>query len=368
MNNGFSVLSPLWSEHFKSEVGQCQPPVSSDFQSPLELYTYVRDLFACDASFSFQHPWMRTDPLLCAISVLAGYSKEPFVPKLERPLPLALSCQLALMWNILGYNEEASVLAASLEPLILEGFTTLWASERQFNEGETTVSAALLLIALGKGDQALDLYNVSLPKDRFLGWLFDRNTQIEPVIHASTDYQLVHGVHTTYVFSLVENQVQVGALKSGLIQIPAFGPHLAPLSNGNLFGIGQLPKNDGWFCASAAKETWFKVDTTVPDTISLQAIGVDPDKPTYFVFYVKADDCTIHERLFKPKSLNRFSGESTQSIFRQGTDRLAIQTDRNLTTELIPLSGGVSFWGATFMLCYKMPSLLGKVTFSFSKD
>jgi len=360
------VSSPVWTEHFNSEVGNFQPPISADFQTPFDLYTHTRELFALGDFYPTLHPWLRSYPPLQALCTLANKTKEPFIPKLEKPLPIALACQVALLWAALGFKAEASQLASSLEPLIMEGFSTVWTTEREFNEGETLLSFALLLRALGRITEANQLFHSSLPKDRFFAWLFEKNFKIEISSHNSPDYQLVKGAECTYVLTLNNNRAQAGTLRSGSIEIPSFGPHPFPLSNSHLFGIVDTVAKDGWFCSSSSKETWFQVSPMI-DSFALQTIGADPEKPMYFLFYVRASDCIIGERLFKPKSLLRFSGKTNYAQFHRGVDKLEISTDAPLLVELIPLAGGESYWGASFLLAFRVPSLMGRILFTLKR-
>jgi hypothetical protein len=367
------AASPVWTEHFYSEVGEIQPPIlSADFQTPFDLYAHVRELFALSFAYSTSHPWLRSYPPLQALQHLASYSgrlpQEPFIAKLEKPLPIAISCQVALLWALNGYATEASELAAALEPLIRCEFTSLWTTEREYNEGEARLSFALLLLALGKVEEANRLYHPSLPKDRFFAWLFEKNVKIEAISSESADYDLIEGDHCTYAITVHQNKVQSGSLRSGSVLIPAFGPHSAPLSNSNLFGMKQVVSNEGWFSSTASKDAWFQLTPLHIDSFALQCIGVEPENPVYFVFYVQANDCMIDGRQFKPKSLLRFSGQMDVVQFQQGLDKLQIMTDRPISVELIPLSGGDTFWGATFLLAYRVPSVMGRIIFQMKKN
>ncbi len=359
------VDSSVWTEHFASEVGDSQPPfLSADFQTPLDLYNHVRELFALSVPYTIAHPWLRSYPPLQALQKISQSTREPFIPHAEKPLPIAIFCQLALLWASMGYAEQAAELAASLEPLIRCDFSSLWTSEREYNPWEIRLSFALLLRALGRIEESNRLYHPSLPKDRFFAWLWEKNVQIETVSVESKHYDLIEGAQCTYALTLHQNRVQCGALRSGSITIPAFGPHSTPLSNPALFGLKQIDAKDGWFSSAAAKDTWFQITPVETDAFSLHCIGVEPENPVYLVMYVKASDCYVGGRQFKPKSLLRFSGEVSEVQFQNGLDRLELKTDRPLSVEMIPLAGGDSFWGATFLLAFRVPSLIGRVLFS----
>lgn len=375
-NSAESVAIQSNTSTNSKEVGQSQPLISSDFQTPYELYLFVRELVAEGTFPEIRHPWFRDYPPLQALHELAirqsssSYRKPnpPFVPEIPQPLPIGVACQLALMWAILGYKCEASKLAAQLEPFVRQKFTSLWTPEREYNEDETLLSFALLLRALGYTEEYNRLYRTSFPKNQFFMWLFNHHIRIETAqVKSDPIAHLIQGDLSTIALCSHQNRAQLGALRLGNIHIPSFGPHGTPFSHSHLFGISDLPEKEGWFCSVASKETWFQLNPIDSQSLSLQSIGVDPDKPIYFVFYVRASECVIGDRPFKPQSLQRFSGEVNSVRFIEGEDRLEMATDRPLPIELIPLAGGDSFWGASFLLGFRVPIDMGRLFFSFHR-
>jgi len=305
----------------------------------------VREAFAEGNFQALAHPLGKGCPPTEALRALSGF--QNVVPTLEYCSKVSVSCQLALLWAAAGFTEAAAQMAGRLEPLIAEGFTALWTPEREYSHEETALSTGLLLRALGRGDMAE-------PKEGFFRWLYHKNLNIDSVSNQH-GYELFKNPNFSLALTL---KGHAGAIRVGNTMIPAFGPHAAPLSNPNLFGVADAFSQNRWFCSSAVKESWFQIDSIQGSSFGLHSIGATP---IYFAFYVRAGECRIREKLFKPKSLQRFQGEADSVQF----DGAEISVDRPLMTELIPLAGGDSFWGATFLLAFKLPTINSKIFFKF---
>ena len=283
---------------------------------------------------------------------------------------VATSCQLAVLWSELASRmQDASLakaaddLAAFLEPIVSERLTTLWTPEREFREEESRLSVNLLLRALGRETscEESDLFPFSLDSTLRI------NPAKEVLQDSSIGYELVRGEDSAIAVSGAGWQTSAGAARIGDLEIPAFGPHLAPLSHAELFGVG--PGEEGWFCAHAAKEAWLRARGTASNQcigISLDSVGVQTDSPLAFVFYLRADECRIAGRIFKPRSLARFSGEPDSVEFIAKSSKVAFSVDRGVKLELIPLAGDGAFWGSTFLLAAWLPSYQATTNFHFA--
>lgn len=263
-----------------------------------------------------------------------------FIPDADRPLPVATLCQLALLWAIIGEKEASSCIASYVAP-ILE-FKELWCPEKEYNAHETELSIALFLRAMGKG-------NMDVPSDPFFAWLYEKNPTIE-LSTAKIDYQLLNGD------LVLTNSVQAGAFRAGTVRASAFGPHALPLSDSELFGVAAA--DNSWYCSKGQKESWCQIIPINSRTLDLQTIS---NRALPFVFYLHADFCKIGDKLFKPKSLQRFAGEIQSAQFNE----LTLTIDRPLQVELIPLAGEGSFWGASFLLALHLPPMSGKIRLSW---
>lgn len=339
---------------------------SGVFDAPLDHYAYACDCFAGqDPSLEsvLSHPFAKKFPgsavLRAWFSHIAGKISPPILPTLYSPgtATIAEYCQLALLWAAFGkaagrddFSEEARKLAGWLAPLVLEGMTSLWSSDREDPDG--CVSCALFLRAIGQ-DIAV------APTSRFFAFLEQLKIRIDPLT-TSCDYQLFRGPEWTAAFTWVGKGSSAGAFRTGGVKIPAFGPQGAPLSDLSQFGIESAAGGERWFSATGCKETWFKVEPK-GCSFSVQSAGIT--KPLAWVFYVSADLCQIEGKTFKPKSLHRFLGDGQKAQFSAALKNLVIESSHPLKMELIPLAGDASFWGASFLLAFWLSPHLGKTSF-----
>jgi hypothetical protein len=247
-----------------------------------------------------------------------------------------------------GEKEAAETLAEKLAPIVLGGFWTLWTLEREYSEEETRLSCALFLQAIGRIEESDRLYSPTLPNSPFFSHLYRARIQLK----ISPSIPPIEKI----AWTLNGSRAGAGAMRAGSVRIVAFGPHAYPLSNPHLFGISEAGTQ--WFCATAQKDVWFQVEAK-EEGFSLHSLGITFEKPMAFVFYVKAGECRIGDRVFKPKSLQRFLGEASVVQF----DEAFLAIDRPLKIELIPLAGGENFWGADFLLAFWLSPLSNKVFF-----
>jgi len=282
---------------------------------------------------------------------------------------VAVSCQLAVLWAHLAEKmydvalaKAADDLAGFLAPIVSEGLTTLWTPEREYREEESRLSSNLLLRAMGHAVPFLD--------SEVFPFSLENVARINPAKEVYQDpsigYELVRGEEATIALTGGGWQTSAGAARVGDLEIPAFGPHLAPLSNSELFGVG--PGEDGWFCAYSAKEVWLRARGTAGTRcigISLDSVGVQTEAPLAFVFYIRADECRVAGRVFKPQSLARFSGEADAVEFTVKSSKIGFLTEPGLKLEIIPLAGDGAFWGATFLLAAWLPSYQATTNFRF---
>ena len=77
--------------------------------------------------------------------------------------------------------------------------------------------------------------------------------------------------------------------------------------------------------------------------------------PFAVVFYVKAEECVVQGRNFKPRSLARFCKEADQVEFRGKTSKVLFSLDAALKIEIIPLAEDRAFWGASFLVAVWLP-------------
>jgi len=341
--------------------------------TPLAHYALVRELFA-QKDFSLEkvlaHPFARKFPPTATLAGwfahVTGKISPPILPKLYSPgtAGVAEYCQLALLWEAFGkaagrtdFCEEARKLAGWLAPLVVEGLSALWTQDR--GSPDQDVSCALFLRAIGQ-DVAIP------PTSKFFAFLEQLNLRIDPLL-ATGDYQLFRGRGWAAAFTWVGRGSGAGACRMGGVKIPAFGPQAAPFSDLSRFGIEGA--GERWFFSTGCKEAWFQVEPSQVDqgfSFSLQSMGLTPEKPLAWVFYVCADTCNIQGKSFKPKSLHRFLGEGQKVQFTGGATNVVLESSHPLKMELIPLAGETSFWGASFLLAFWLSPHLGKTSFAIT--
>jgi hypothetical protein len=360
-----TLVSSPWVEHFQlgsARAGSLQPP-----STPLDHYRQARALFALglknELRLLFCHPLGKGFQPTEALMRLSGFPTRAIIRQNASGLApisdfprLAEGCQLALLWAILGEKQAAEKLAAILLPLLTTRLLTIWSIESEYNELETRRSAALLLRALGREKEAIDLLPNAPCQDPFFTYLMQQNVQIGAVEPLFSDpdygYQFHQSRQAVFASTLSGKNNGAGLCRIGSLQIPAFGPQGAPLSDAAQFGIER--GENGWFCTKANKETWCHLQATCSDKsiqLDWQTIGSNQDKPIALSFYIIADVCRIEGRTFKPKSLQRFSGLIKRAEFGPHS----IETDHPVKAELIPLAGEGCFWGASFLLAFWLP-------------
>jgi hypothetical protein len=88
--------------------------------------------------------------------------------------------------------------------------------------------------------------------------------------------------------------------------------------------------------------------------IEISFMGICGIEALAFVFFVKAQSCYIGDHLkVKPHSFDRYQGKGQTSKFVGNQGELCIEAnDKHSEMQVIPLSGGDSFWGADFLIAY----------------
>lgn len=91
-------------------------------------------------------------------------------------------------------------------------------------------------------------------------------------------------------------------------------------------------------------------------SIKTQFQNLFEQKELLFSFFVKCKQCVVDgNRIVSRRSLNRYSGKSAQVEFQGVNFSLILQTGQNHEEmHVIPLGGGDNFWGADFLVAYKL--------------
>ncbi len=268
--------------------------------------------------------WCR--PLLSyLVAKTAEGALPPYVPRFG-PMPLQNLCKMALLWQQLGFHEEAGKLAAWLLHLGPR-FAPLWCLEELFDEKEVIrLFDQLSSIPLGGLEEVEDLLLCRFPK-----------------------------MQTAFTFS--GQGTSLGVIISESVEIRALGPQ----SLNQKFGIAGRGM-DGWMRTAAFSDIWFeaKISSEMARCqLDLRFVGVSVDLPLQFAFYVKAKHIRVGAEEIVPRSLRRFQGEAAQVA----CEHLRICVKLPHRVEVIPLAGEGCFWNCEFLVLFSIPAAMPQVTF-----
>lgn len=279
----------------------------------MELFKDIRS--GCEADIY--------QPLLAYLRAKkTGKITPPYIPQYTL-MSIQKLCQLALLWHEAGFVTEAGQLTHWLLPL--EKFLPLWCPEKEYNEKEALA-------------------------------LFSQLSKIEPIPGNPPDFDLT--LFENAAFTLSGNGTSLGMIRAGDVEIRAMGPQAASLK----FGIKGKGLN-GWTRCSALPEVWFEAKPKCKDaefTLDLHFVGLKPETPLSFAFYVKAQSCQIGSEILKPKSLRRFNGETNTVIFQ----KVKIESSHNHKVQVIPLAGEGCFWDCEFLASFEIHPFESQVCFS----
>ncbi len=315
----------------------------------LHHFYRLRDLFAKrDFGALLQDPFSRKFPLIQALRTWASFLEQKHCPPPSLEVaqqPLSVLCQQALLWAALAretgeerYQQAANRLAGMLAPVTQ--FPALWSTESQYLKEETQCAVDLFRRALGHPSER------KIPEGFFSEL---EHVTLVPEEPTSRPYELFEQDGDAMVYLREGVRAALGAARVGPVQFLAFGLQTNPQS----FGVDIV--ND----YVRKEDVWIHVERK-PFAFSLQSTGLK--SPLYLALYVDAKQCTINEKVFKPRSLNKFQGVAEKIQF----DEICLTTNSSFPTELIPLAGDNSFWGATFLLTFRLP-LADKINVQIAK-
>jgi hypothetical protein len=357
---------------FDLGAGNIQPFLFSSSATLKERYHALRTLWSLapavyrnqDIAILKPKTFGNFEPLANALLFLMG-GRSPLDLTWPSQGTISELCQLALLWAIAG-KKEARALASWLYPLLQDPASIcLWCPEKEYDEKEAFLSLSLLLRSLGEMKQATTWFQqVQGPIDPFFVALAKHAPRIEidPVDNLRKSF--ANGMSTTLVLN--GERTSLGTVCFKEIEIRALGPHALPLSDPNQFGIRNPLMDTDWTRCAALPEVWFKVESSDATEISLRFMGVTPEKPLAFVFYVKAPLCVIEQFTLKPKSLQRYAGEASSFLFKGKESALEIQSTHTHKSQVIPLAGEGAFWNTEFLLSFEIHPLETWVKFKFN--
>ncbi len=334
-------------------------------RSPLEHYRFCRYLLSqSDVLPEFilqalRYPYaLIYQPSIAACALLSkriGRTAPPVIPKLftsnapfamieeekrdDCLLPISIAEELAHLWQELGLIEPAEKVGE-------------WA-------GKFTGSARMLYICEETffADEAECGRKEGVAADSCLGILSSVSKEKDVAI------------------SLTGWNSALGAMRFGDVEVPAFGPQMAPLSDAGRFGISHHLAHgvfictetnhseiEGWTRCHGCKESWFHLKAQ----ISRRACDLSLSRssgPIRLSFFIRARRCDIENSFFEPGSLHRYQGKIKPLLFNGSLELDCDRPDQEL--QIIPLAGKDCFWNANFLISYTCPPG-EKILFRFS--
>ncbi|MCI5052166.1 MAG: hypothetical protein MRY21_03395 [Simkaniaceae bacterium] len=165
----------------------------------------------------------------------------------------------------------------------------------------------------------------------------------------------------------------LGAMVKEDVTIVSFGPQIGSLGSSSGFGIynffsADFERNRGWVrlvspdgegsskTVSRAKlgQGWMHVAMDAR-SLKVRFVGDFHSEPLYFVFYVNANKAHVDQKVqLLPDSLDRYDGRASRVRFEGVKNNFVIETKKQAEIELIPLAGQNFFWGADFLLAYRI--------------
>lgn len=313
-----------------------------------------------------KHPLKNAHPLSQLFTALLSKKLGQPYPPLNYDLgalTMGELCQAAILQTLAGIDGQ------SLGQIVLSfsSFPSLWSRESEFHIQDAKTSIHLLFSAFGK----------ELTRAQYENPYFSALAKVLPRMDISADslaqsqerghsFNLGDGIEN--VFVTVGDKVPLGAMKAGDIEIPAFGPQVYPLNNPSLFGVYRKIPDTRWASLSLNHEIWFEY-FSLPSHggIEIRFIGLTPEIPVYFVFYVKAELARIDQEIYLPKSLRRYCNASKKVVFEKGHSLFSIENTCPGKMELIPLAGEGCFWDSDFLLSFEIPVHDGRAVFQFMR-
>lgn len=291
-----------------------------------------------------------------------GLFFSPFVPQFHL-LSLPKQCQLALLWQLAGAEKQAGQLAHWLLSFAWENPPfSLWCREKEYNEDEGYFSFYLLMRALGDEDRAAKY--LEKVRGEVAPFLLELQQEKVPIIENSDDpFPTISQIPNNWVLSLQGNGTTMGMVRNGDVEIRAFGPQSLPLNGSQGFGVSRGEGN--WTSSFAHPEIWIEVKST-PDQLHLKFVGLRPEMPMAFAFYVKAQSCQIGSNVYKPKSLKRFHGEAKGAHFQGIGTQLFLECSQYRKIQMIPLAGEGCFWNSEFLVLFENQSFDEEIKFSIN--
>ncbi len=329
--------------------------------------------------------------------------EDSFLDSQQIPVP-SIECEIAALSLVLGNlhaDEELKTFARQkASTLMLAGsdpFFSLWSRSQEYSFWETLLAYYFLASTAGYAleENAFlkriesELKGSSLKAPVFFilfeEWRPKEGLSVsQEKVHFDQDKGLCVGRKDSWhaAFTLQGMNTSLGALRSGGVEITAFGPQFFPLSDSSSFGIHRLWKTktsaknisfsehaegftlQGWtrLCEkNKPSKAWLKLKADMRKegcAFALSLLGASAEKKVALSFYVKAKLCLLEGGpSFAPRSLQRYEGKASSVQCRADEGGIEIQGPGEGRVHIIPLAGKGFFWDADFLIAYEISSI-----------
>lgn len=101
---------------------------------------------------------------------------------------------------------------------------------------------------------------------------------------------------------------------------------------------------------------WFEIEQELMDQqlhIRTNCLGLEESNLVAFSFFIKAEKCWVNTKTpLLPKTFNRYEGNPQPIVLESKQNSFKLQIQQASGMQVIPLGGGVNFWGADFLVAY----------------
>lgn len=370
------------------------------------LLMLLLKLSKCDLGMGFlnpliEQPWRwRSDrfaPLLAALANQDFIISEPDTKRLYSPLAASEMGVAAALIAVISKSEDLYNFTIQMGRDVLSKldhndfpFFSLWAPEGEGDASQALVWSALLFTICFElthdekwertADRQIDhlrqrsdiTYNelpllppllLLLWRQQKQGLSFKCGTALSENVNSTACF-ISRKPSEGFAFTLNGNKSGLGAYHKNGVKVVSFGPWLGPLDEGGGYGVARNdPKKEikppllcGW-TRLAADDQWMRVEaerTSSSLKLCVHTLARAPKQSTSLAFLLQAKEAEIGGALFLPKTMRHYIGHTKRVAFYAKGDTIEITLDESRELELIPLPGKRYYWGADFLLAFKL--------------
>ncbi|MBI5274449.1 MAG: hypothetical protein HY860_05285 [Chlamydiales bacterium] len=227
-------------------------------------------------------------------------------------------------------------------------------------------------------EKMLQLNVYSLPAYLQVLYLLLNTCKEQEVKITNESSSLIHHIKEkdfSAIYTLYGKNTSIGCLAKQTIAIQAFGPHYAPLDSSKRFGIfhpcqevqrGAVTREmQGWTRTCFEEDDrlcygpdWLHINIKKENNFIIEVTPKLYSKETlYFTFFVKNSFILIDNQYkILHDSIDHFCGKAKKITLHSGHHQLLFESN-GCEVEVLPLAGSDFFWGADFLIAYKLNNI-----------